>query len=151
MNLLERYEQELKSRDGNIAIIAIGINDSSYIWEESNNLVPISVFNENLKKLKETSEKLELHSLIFIGLTRVNESMVCPYPWSLTGKSYKNSIIEKYDNTIRDFCEHASIPYIDMRTVLDLANLPDWLHPDAIWNKKMAEKILPELKKILNL
>ena len=150
-NLVERYANELKSRDANVAIIAIGINDSCYTWDESNNLVPLDVFLENLKKIKNISEKLWLKKLIFIWLTRVNESMVCPYPWSSTGKSYKNHIIEKYDNAKRGFCEIELIPYIDMRDIVSYQELPDWLHPGAVWNKKMAEKILPELKKILNL
>ncbi len=150
-NLVNRYRSELESRDGNVAVIAIGINDSCYTWDESNNLVPLDVFQENLKTIKNISKELCLKELVFIWLTRVNESIVCPYPWSSTGKSYKNHIIEKYDTAIRDFCETELIPYIDMRTVVSNTELPDWLHPDPIWNKKMAEKILPELKRILNL
>lgn len=150
-NLVERYANELKSRDANVAIIAIGINDSCYTWDESNNLVPLDVFLGNLKKIQNISEELWLKKLIFIWLTRVDESIVCPYPWSSTGKSYKNHIIEKYDNAIRDFCETVLISYIDMRDIVNHEDLPDWLHPGAVWSKKMAEKILPELKKILNL
>jgi lysophospholipase L1-like esterase len=148
---VERYENELRSRDGNVAIIAIGINDSCFVWDESNNLVSTDSFVQNLKKIQELSEKLHLEKLIFVWLTRVDESLACPYPWSSTGKSYKNHIIEKYDNAIQDFCDENSIPYIDMREVVSSEYLPDWLHPDALWNKKMAERILPELKKILHI
>lgn len=140
-DLINRFESEAVSRDWDIAVVAIWINDSCFIGGQNNNLVSKEDFRKNLSKIYEISLKLRLQKLIFIWLTPVNEILVNPYPESSTWKSYKNNLILEYDTIIENFCRENNLDYIDLKNLIKIDELPDGLHPNSVWHKKIFEKV----------
>ncbi|MCK9272447.1 GDSL-type esterase/lipase family protein [Candidatus Gracilibacteria bacterium] len=146
-NLVKRFESETIFRDGEIVIVAIGINDSCFIQGYDINLVSREEFAKNLSKIYEISLKLRLQKLIFVGLTQVNETLVNPYPESSTGKSYKNKFIREYDEIIEKFCSENNLGYIDLKNLIKIDELPDGIHPNSVGHEKIFEKVKKSLVK----
>jgi len=138
-DLLRRFEVEVKARMPWLIIFAIGINDSQYINSKDNPRVPLDDFNKNLLKLKGLAEQFT-KNIIFIGLTKVDESKVMPIPWSTT-KYYDNKNIKVYDLAIKNFCKENNLPFIEMFDLLDNEDLEDGLHPNAQGHEKMFQRV----------
>jgi len=146
-NLVKRFESETIFRDWEIVIVAIWINDSCFIQGYDINLVSREEFAKNLSKIYEISLKLRLQKLIFVWLTQVNETLVNPYPESSTWKSYKNKFIREYDEIIEKFCSENNLGYIDLKNLIKIDELPDWIHPNSVWHEKIFEKVKKSLVK----
>ena len=139
--LLKRFEQEIKARNPEIIMFAIGINDSAII--DKKNYVDFKIFRSYISALIESSKGIS-EKIIFVGLTRVDESKTNPTPWK--GYSYLSSEIKKYDDAIKELCKKSGIDYIDVSSEVLIEDLPDGLHPDANGHKKMFEKIRKSIK-----
>jgi len=92
----------------------------------------LNKFKENLNELIRQAKKFT-HRIVFIGLTRVNESEV--------EKSYKNELIQEYDKILKDVCDENSLLYIEMFSLLNDSDLEDGLHPNAEGHKKIFKKV----------
>lgn len=138
-DLLLRFNTECQARKPQIIIFAIGINDSQYINSKNNHRVTIEKFHSNIIKLIHQAEKFS-HRIIFIEITKVNESMVSPVPWNIE-KFYDNDSIKKYNIVIKKVCEEMELGYVPMFDVLDENMLVDGLHPDSAGHKKMFEQV----------
>ena len=130
-DVLERFGEEAKVREPTDIIFAIGINDTFHGSEELSG-IDINKFKENLNELIRQAKKFT-HRIVFIGLTRVNESEV--------EKSYKNELIQEYDKILKDVCDENSLLYIEMFTLLNDSDLEDGLHPNAEGHKKIFKKV----------
>lgn len=148
-NILDRFEIETRSRDCDIAIIAIWINDSCFIWETSNNRIPKEIFQNNLLQIYKLSLKLNIKKLIFIWLTNVDEKLVNPYSLSSKWKCLKNEIILEYNEIIKNLCKENWLDFIQIYNELDLTDLSDWLHPNDVWHQKIADKVYNHLINII--
>lgn len=147
-DLLKRFNPELVARlsdDNNIVIFAIGINDSQYVVSKGDNRIPVDQFRSNLQTLVSAAKK-HTNKIIFIGLTRVDESKTAPIPWN-TDKKYTNAAIEKYDGIIQSVAKEEGVNYIGMQDVVGLADLTDGLHPNPEGHKKMFEAISVDILK----
>jgi len=138
--LFKRFELEAAARDPNLIIFAIGINDSHYIENKDNNKVSLNAFEKNISKLAEIAQKFT-DKIIFIGLTRVDETKMMPTPWD-AGSYYDNQSIEKYDAIVKEFCEKNGLNYISMKGVTETADLEDGLHPNSKGHEKMFRTVL---------
>ncbi len=147
--VLNRFEFEcnsrVKSSDKNIIIIAVGINDTQDV--NGKDRVSTQKFLSNIKELISKAKKIT-NDILFIGLTKVDESKVVPLPWNKE-ESYFNKKIIKFDSIIEKTCEEYNINYIKMYDVLNLNELSDGLHPNSIGHEKMFETILKEIKKMI--
>jgi len=79
--------------------------------------------------------------VLFVGLTRVDESKVMPIPWSDENKNYDNTNVALYDSLVKQVCEEQGLPYLDLSTLLTLDELEDGLHPDANGHEKMYKAV----------
>jgi acyl-CoA thioesterase-1 len=132
--LLERMEQEIRTMDGErtVVIIGIGINDSMFLLKERRNAIPVGDFRKNLGILyliaKRYSEKV-----IFVGLNPVDER-VDPIPW-LPGASYTNQHVERYNDTIEQFCGKNNLGFVEVFNEWLKQDYPrlleDGLHPNS--------------------
>jgi len=145
-NLLERFESEetkarSKENEETIIIFAIGINDSYFVHSKNSLMVPPEQFKENIQKLTDLAQKFS-SKIIFIGLTRVDESKTTPIPWD-TDKSYKNENIKKYNEIIKSACKDKNIYFVeifDKWLQSDYKNLlEDGLHPNSKGHQKIFE------------
>ena len=143
-DLLERIEVEAKSREPNLIIFAIGINDAQFIHSTNGLRVSLDEFQQNLAKLLSIAKKFT-DKVVFVGLTRVDESKTTPIPWN-TDKSYTNENIKRLDNAIKKFCEDNKLKFIPMESVVGNDDLIDGLHPNIRGHIKMFERMKSEIK-----
>jgi lysophospholipase L1-like esterase len=144
-DVLKRFEfeteQRLKEDKEVVIIFAIRINDSQFIHSQNNLRTAPKKFEENLGKLINLAQKYS-SKIIFVGLTPVDEDKVSPIPWD-TNKSYKNNLIEKYNNVIKSMCKENKIYFINIfgkLINLDYKNLlEDGLHPNSEGHQKIFE------------
>ena len=146
-DLLKRFKSEAITRNSEMIIFAIGINDSSYIKDENKNLVNIKQFNKNLLKLIKLARKTN-SKIIFFGLTRVDESKTMPVYWDAK-VYYDNESLEKYDLAIKNICEKNNLDYIQMKDVVLISDLDDGLHPNSIGHEKMFKEVLKNIEKYI--
>ena len=137
--LLQRFDVEAAAREPNIVIFAIGINDSQYANSKNNSRVPIERFQYNLQKLINKAKKFT-QKIIFLSLTKVDESKTMPVPWDTT-KYYDEENVKKYNSKIKDICNKNNLPFIDIFDLLDNSDLEDGLHPNQEGHKKIFLKI----------
>jgi len=147
-DLLERFEFETKQRlhkeDEIIFIFAIGINDSCFVKSKNIFLTTENNFKKNIQKLIEIAKKYS-SKIIFVGLTPVEENKTNPISWSITGESYKNKYIKRYDNIIKFICEENKIYFVDIFDEFNKIDykrlLEDGLHPNSKGHQKMFEVV----------
>lgn len=139
--LLKRIDVELKPRNPNTIIIAIGVNDTIYVKSKNKENVSIESFINNIKKIIEIAKKYT-NNILVLGLTKVIEKLTTPILWN-DDEIYFNNTIKKYDKALEEFCNINNIEYIKMFDLLedeDFSN--DGIHP----NEKGHEKIYKVIK-----
>ena len=143
-DLFGRIEIEAKSREANLIVFAIGVNDAQFIHSTNSNRISDNDFENNIKKLFGIAKKFT-SKIIFIGLTPVDETRTRPIPWN-TDKTYTNKRIKKFDLIIKDFCDENNLKFIPINDLLNNSDLIDGLHPNAQGHIKMFERIKPEIE-----
>lgn len=143
-DLLARIETEAKSREPNLIIFAIGINDAQFIHSTNSLRVSLDKFQQNLAKLFAIAKQYT-DKVIFVGLTRVDESKTTPIPWN-TDKSYTNENVERFDNAIEKFCEENKLKFVPMKSVVGNDDLIDGLHPNSGGHAKIFELMKSEIQ-----
>ena len=144
-DLLNRLEVEVKQREPNIVIFAIGINDAQSVTDANSTRISIDEFKNNLKKLHRTAHKFA-DKIIFIGLTSVDELK----RKSIFSSFYTNRNIKYLDTEIKKFCEENKARFISMDGIIDTYDLDDGLHPNTKGHKKMFDKIRPAIETLLD-
>ena len=145
-DLLNRIEVEAKSREPNLIIFAIGINDAQFIHSTNGLRVSLDEFQQNLAKLLSIA-KTFTNKVVFVGLTKVDESKTTPIPWN-TDKSYTNENIERLDSAIKKFCEDNKLKFIPMESVVGNDDLIDGLHPNTKGHIKIFNRMKSEIESI---
>lgn len=129
-------------------IFAIGINDSIFLTDERQNMVPIEKFEKNIKNLIIKSREIT-EDITFIGLTPVNEELTNPTPLE-NDMVYTNLHIKNYNNKIKQICKKEKIKFIDLyNKFIQTENyknfLADGLHPNSKGHKLIFEVIKQNL------
>ena len=137
--LLERFDVEAEAREPAVIIFAIGINDASFRKSLKGNKVPISGFKKNLDILSQKA-KVFTKKVIFISITKVDESKTAPTPWN-TDNFYENKNVKEYNQAIKDFCRKNNLLFIDLFDLLDKEDLEDGLHPNSAGHEKMFQRV----------
>ena len=143
-DLLARIEVEAKSREPNLIIFAIGINDAQFIHSTNGLRVSLDEFQQNLAKLLSIAKKFT-NKVVFVGLTKVDESKTTPCPWK-PDKSYFNENIKRLDNAIEKFCEDNKLKFISMDSVVGNDDLIDGLHPNTKGHIKIFNLMKSEVE-----
>jgi len=139
-DLLARFKVECEAREPQIIIFAIGINDSQYVKTKDNPRVPLKEFQNNLVELINRAKNFS-DKIVFVGLTKVEESKVMPIPWSDEEKFYDNESIAKYNAIIEKISTENNLPFVNLLDLLEPNDLDDGLHPNSEGHKKMFLKI----------
>lgn len=137
--LLQRFDVEATAREPSIIIFSIGINDSQYANTKNNPRVPIEKFQNNLQKLINKAKKFT-QKIIFLSLTKVDESKTMPVPWDKT-KWYDEENIKIYNSKIKDICNKNNLQFINVFNLLNDSDLEDGLHPNQKGHKKIFLKM----------
>ena len=145
--LLKRFDNETKQRisddfkrnQHDIIIFAIGTNDSNYSESEDNTEVKPDDFKKNLNTLLNKAHKYTKR-VLFVGLTKVDESKTAPIPW-IKDLYYTNKNIQQYNKILKDFCQDNNTLFINMFDLLNKKDLIDGLHPNSKGHQKMFERV----------
>lgn len=138
--VLSRFDAECDVRNPQIIIFAVGINDTQFLRSANAIRISLEDFSKNIYSLIEKAKKYT-NQIIFIGLTRVDESKVQPLPWN-KDKEYRNENIEQYDGVLRKITEENGCFYIEMKNAVSIDTMEDGLHPNSQGHEKMARVIL---------
>jgi len=138
--LLARFKVECEAREPQVIIFAIGINDSSYIKTKDNPGISLEKFQNNLVELINQAKKFS-DKIIFVGLTKVEESKVMPIIFSNEENFYDNNSIAKYDAIIKKVSDDNNLSFVNLFDLLEPSDLDDGLHPNSKGHKKMFLKI----------
>ncbi len=138
-DLLERLEAECIAREPNVILIAIGTNDSQYVHSKNNHRISLAKFQENLAALMKKT-KLFTEKVVFVGLTKVDESKTMPIPWNPIAY-YDDENIKLYNSAIENFCQKNKILFIPMLDALKKDDFEDGLHPNSKGHAKMFKRL----------
>ena len=148
-DMLRRFESELETRlsssSKNVVIIAVGMNDAAHRGEEHNNEVLISDFKLHIQHMISVA-KANTDNVCILGLTTVDESLLNPYLASSTEKSWIQTNVDNYDESISKLAEKNKITFIPMLDLLTTAHLQDGLHPNPAGHRLMYERVKSVLK-----
>ena len=112
--------------------------------DEKNN-VSISDFKKNILDLINMSKEYT-QNILFLGLSRVDESKVNPLSWD-DNISYLNKEILKFDKELERICSKNKISYLNIFDLLEISDLKDGLHPNSIGHQKICDEILKKIEK----
>lgn len=155
-DLLKRVKTEAESRilkyptgSYDVALVAIGVNDTQYDMET---LVPKFSLKETQTNLEKVIEELQALNMkiVFVGLSSVYESRIQPMSWKPT-HGYSNQIIAERNTLIQVLATQNNSTFIDMSEVFESKEetvLPDGIHPNAKGHQMMFERIKAELEKL---
>lgn len=140
--LLKRFQVEADARKPDVIVFAIGINDSAH-WQDGRECCLQEDFVCDIDALVALAKKYT-STIVFVGLTRVNEQQSSDYQAS-DDWVYTNTRIALFDTLLQEAAERAGGHYISCATIVPIENLPDRLHPDATGHQKLFEHIRSEL------
>lgn len=147
---LSRFEVECNARYDKdkitIIIFAVGINDTQD--KDGRHRVSADKFSNNIRALINAAKKFT-NNILFVGLTKVDESKVVPVFWS-KNKSYFNNRIKRFDNLLESICNNEKVSYLKAYTMTTLKELSDGLHPNNIAHQKICDAVLKEVTAIIN-
>lgn len=160
-NLLNRFEFEIYHRtipeQGDIFLIAIGINDSAFLTEQGpvrtdhpggDNVIPKIHFKDNLQYLITLAKKYS-EKIVFVGLTPVNEKKTNPKGGVIC---YENKYIKEYNKIIKLTAEANGLLFIDVLNEFEKVDYKkllddDGLHPNSKGHQKIFKIVKDYLEK----
>ena len=142
-----RFVNECKIRfakeDNTIIIFSIGINDTQNIKDKYR--VSLETFKNNIMALINSAKKYT-DNILFIGLTKVDESKVTPLPWD-KDKCYLNNKIIDFDKELKSICLENNVDYLYIYDLLEVDELFDGLHPNNVGHQKICDKVKTKISK----
>lgn len=145
--LLDHCASELSIRKPILTIFGVGLNDACEDQLIGDYRVDPEMFMANLRDLTREAKE-ESDAVLFVGLTRVDETQTTPLPWK-EHLYYRNADIQLYDEMIALHCAEQNCIYIPTKEVVDESDLVDGLHPNTQGHQKMFEVIRQEVTAVL--
>ncbi len=125
-DLLKRFSVEADAIKPNIIVFAIGINDSKYPAGETESLISLEKYKQNMRELLKLSKNYT-DKIIVVGATKADEALT-----RKSGARFVNAVIQTYNDFLEEFSGLESLTYVDVFDVLDIhTDLEDGLHPNA--------------------
>lgn len=148
-DLLKRVKIETESRllkypvdDYDVAIVAIGVNDSQFEMDSHENKIPVEQSIENIANITSILKEY-VAKLVFVGLAPVVDERIQPMSWKIT-HGYSNDDIARYNKAIKQFARENECLFIDMDGVYEGKEaecLPDGIHPNAEGHRMIFERV----------
>lgn len=151
-DLLNRFEVEALARGngaGDVALIAVGVNDSA-TDDEGHFLIAPAKFEDNLKAIAGLAKSAG-YAAIFLGLHDVDETKTNPMPGS--NLYYSQEDLDQYSDIVKAVAAETESYFLDIKGLLSTKDLADGLHPNEIGHAKIAEAVEKYLinNKIVNI
>ncbi len=141
--ILERFENEAKTRKSDALIFQTGGNDGAYRDTPDNVLVGIEEFRQNIQEIINRARKIT-DKIIFMDIKNCDESRTMPVWWENFFVTNEN--IQKYKNVMNEVCAKNNVLVIELP---ELANedFDDGLHPNAKGHEKIFQTTKDFLEK----
>ncbi len=153
-DLLKRVRTETEARlikyptkDYDIALLAIGINDSLYELSTGECRVENARFQSNLKQIV-TVLREYVKEVFVVEITPVAEHLVQPIPWK-PEFGYSNQLINAYNDALRNFVQANDLSFISTQDLFMLnpeAYLSDGLHLNAVGHQTLYKRVIASLE-----
>ena len=137
--VLKRFSTENEVRNPGIIMVAIGMNDLAYVNSKNNLRIPLNKFENNLAEIAKQA-KFFTKEIIFIGLTKIDETKTMPVAWNGT-IYYEEKNVALYNAKLKEFCKNNGLMFIEMQDVLSKDDLVDGLHPNNKGHEKMFLRV----------
>lgn len=124
-----------------IVVLGIGVNDSKHP-----NKVSLRAYRRNLTKIVKIISSYT-SKILFLGLTRINESKLVPPPNG--ERPHSNKAISSYDKVLKSFCRENRLPYLAMDQLVKRNDLADGLHPNTKGHQKIFQRVAPIIRRML--
>ncbi len=135
-DLLNRLEEDIKTKKPDMALVFIGANDTQYNNIKEKTLISPTDYRQNLEKILKII-KQHTKEVIFIGLPRMDDKITTTWHYL----HFCNENLAKYDGVIKKFCEENNLKYISLSDTIDISDLSDGAHPNAQGYQKITDKI----------
>lgn len=140
-DLLKRFSVEADAIKPNIIVFAIGINDSKYPAGETENIIPLEKYKQNMRVLLNLARGYT-DKIYIVGATKVDENIVRG-----SGTRFVNETIQTYNDFLKDFSKEEGLIFIDVFNTIDTStDLDDGLHPNASGYEKLFKTIREFIK-----
>lgn len=148
--VLIRFENEATSRNPEVVIFNIGVNDSLFRNTEDNPETPIDEFESNMQKLIDKA-RIFTEKIMIVGLVKGNDMLTTPLIQSTTKKSYTKERVRIYDSSLSKVANNNNLTFVDINKILNDDDFDDGLHPNINGHVKIFDKVSRELDSILSI
>ena len=125
-DLLKRFSIEADAIKPNVVVFAIGINDSKYPVGETENVISLEKYKQNMRELLKLAKNYT-DKVVIVGATKADEALT-----RKSGTRFVNAVIQTYNDFLKEFSESEGLTFVDIFDVLDInTDLDDGLHPNA--------------------
>ncbi len=135
-DLLKRFSVEADAIKPNVIVFAVGINDSKYPAGETENVIQLDRYKQNIRELLKLARNYT-DKIIIVGATKTDEALTRE-----SGTRFVNAVIQTYNDFLKEFSESEGLTYVDVFDVIDIGtDLDDGLHPNDQGYEKLFEAI----------
>lgn len=151
-NTRNRLESEVLSRrlsdDEECIVLAVGINDT--VLRENRVVMDVHDFQEVYDDIIDRALAL-CPRVLCVGLSAVQESQTDPWPYSSTGKQWKNNRINLFEDTIKQSAFNKQVAFIPihdefLKLLKSKQLLADGLHPNHEGHSFIAKEVLAAIE-----
>lgn len=149
-HVIKRFELEAKSRNPEIIIFNVGVNDSLFRESEEFPETQLGVFESNIQTLIDMARKFT-KKIMVVGLVKGSDVLTTPLIQSTTKKSYTKSRVKMYNTKLKEVTQKNNLVFVDIFDQLKEVDFDDGLHPNMNGHIKIFDAVSTQLDKILDI
>ncbi len=143
-DVLKKIEGDCEKHKPSEIVLAVGLNDSLYSFQEHRSVTPRDQFEKNITDILDIAKKYA-NKIIVVGLTRVDERGSTISGDGATVFQYQNILIQKYNDSLKGIALSGNDVFVSVYDILSDDDLDDGYHPNDTGQKKLFSEILKAL------
>lgn len=134
-----RLGPELTARNGTIAVLDVGLNDTQLCVEYPGPKVPPLAFAANLDLLLRRAARLT-PLVVYVDIYQVDEARTTPCAWD-RDRSFRADQIHAYRDLTAQVCDRRGVLRVDPDPLFGPADLVDGVHPGPDGHARIAAAV----------
>ena len=143
-DVLKKIEGDCEKHKPSEIILAVGLNDSLYSFQEHRPVTIRDQFEKNITDILDIAKKYA-KKIIVVGITRVDERGSTISGDGGTVYQYQNIMIQKYNDSLKGIANSGGDAFVSVYDILSDDDLDDGYHPNDGGHKKLSVEILRAL------